>query len=1059
MPGLLATRRLPAFADSATPETPKDHLLQRSGSIGYAPVKFARKLEQKALVTAELKKHGWIPDAVCEQETDYFYDKLGFDDQYFQYESVITIASHILSLYGAKIQALAQGDNTTDTPVRLVREAEDHAVYIDTSFPGVTDQQGPQFEGRLEERYLNATDKVFRVESFRSGCSDWGKPGQELRTYFVSECSFAVDKPEGDDVTDLAKISDKTFLEKATHNTLAIYDRMIKTVVARMGPVMDVYSIQGTKERRLVIGLPRGTCKNFFTALTDLYHYYGLQSSRKYVEQFSNGVCVMSLYLQPANTTEDSTADGALDIDAALHHLITKEASLLFCLPRNYFNDLFVRGELSLQESVYAHCVSAFVAHFLNRLGPEYTSLRQQLDPNSAVHQQLLAKIKRRLREETYTREDVYNIIREQPELVRLLYAQFAGVHFIRRSRSEGGTPDPEQQIKVDRQRLIGRPNRLGGGLQDADIQKLIHEKTNNEHELHVMMSFATFNKHVLKTNFYQPTKTAISFRLDPSFLPPEEYPEPLYGMFLVIGDEFRGTHLRFRDVARGGIRIVKSRTREAYSMNVRGLFDENYALASTQQKKNKDIPEGGAKGVILLDADKQDRGEQAFRKYIDALIDLLLEGHSPGIKDKIVDLYGKEEILFCGPDENTAGLVDWATEHARARGAPWWKSFFTGKSKRLGGIPHDAYGMTSLSVRQYVEGVYEKLGWKEEEVTKIQTGGPDGDLGSNEILLGKEKYVTIIDGAGVLHDPNGLDRSELVRLAKARQMIDAYNAPLSADGYRVLVDDVDLTLPSGEKVANGTNFRNTAHLRDFHAGNREAGSSADMFVPCGGRPEAININNVGQLIDEATGKSRLPALVEGANLFVTQDAKLALEKAGCLVYKDASTNKGGVTSSSLEVLASLSFDDAGFRTHMCVDAHTGAEPAFYRAYVASVQDIIRSNARMEFDAIEREHEATSTPRSLISNRLSEAIVKLQEEMASSSLWQDIKLRTTVLNSAFPPLLLQHIGLDTMLERIPESYVRAIFGCFLASRFVYKHGIAPSPFRIYEFISSFDTQH
>ena len=29
-------------------------------------------------------------------------------------------------------------------------------------------------------------------------------------------------------------------------------------------------------------------------------------------------------------------------------------------------------------------------------------------------------------------------------------------------------------------------------------------------------------------------------------------------------------------------------------------LFDENYNLASTQSLKNKDIPEGGAKGTIL---------------------------------------------------------------------------------------------------------------------------------------------------------------------------------------------------------------------------------------------------------------------------------------------------------------------------------------------------------------------------------------------------------------------------------------------------------------------------
>ena len=36
-------------------------------------------------------------------------------------------------------------------------------------------------------------------------------------------------------------------------------------------------------------------------------------------------------------------------------------------------------------------------------------------------------------------------------------------------------------------------------------------------------------------------------------------------------------------------------------------------------------------------------------------------------------------------------------------------------------------------------------------------TGGPDGDLGSNEILMGNEKLLGLIDGSGVLFDPNGI--------------------------------------------------------------------------------------------------------------------------------------------------------------------------------------------------------------------------------------------------------------------------------------------------------------
>lgn len=77
---------------------------------------------------------------------------------------------------------------------------------------------------------------------------------------------------------------------------------------------------------------------------------------------------------------------------------------------------------------------------------------------------------------------------------------------------------------------------------------------------------------------------------------------------------------------------------------------------------------------------------------------------------------------------------MDWAATHARNRGAEWWKSFTTGKL--LGGVPHDTYGMTSLSIRQYVLGLYKQLGLREKDITKVQTGGPDGDLGSSTYIL-----------------------------------------------------------------------------------------------------------------------------------------------------------------------------------------------------------------------------------------------------------------------------------------------------------------------------------
>ena len=1009
------------FSVPLTNGTGHAHRVLRSATVGYIAPEFTGKLEQKQTVKDILVQGGLVPEAQIPEQIDWFYEKLGIDDVYFTIETPQVIASHITSLYAAKVAAYAREDKQEE--IRLDMEASDHAIYIDTSTPGKTNLGGPRYEQRLETKYLDHAGKSkYRVETFRSPALLGNSPSSKatLRCYFVYQCQFLT-SPENTpaDETRLELISDQGFWQKATANTKQIYQEIIDLAVNRAGPVIEIFDIEGTSEKRMVLAFRTRTAQGLFSALSDLYHYYGVTSSRKYLEQFSNGITVMSVYLRPTS-----------DLDATLSpwedsiNQISKEVSLLYCLPHNKFHTLFLNGQLSLQESVYAHSAWVFVQHFLNRLGPEYRSLSQILNPEDSAQAALLNNLKRRLRSETFTPDYIYEIITNYPGLVRALYASFANIHLPRDLEFAEQVISSSSSVEV---------------LSDDSLKDKITKTVNNEHDEMVMTAFRVFNNAILKTNYFTPTKVALSFRLDASFLPEVEYPKPLYGMFIVIGAEFRGFHLRFKDISRGGIRIVKSRSKEAYAINARNIFDENYGLASTQQRKNKDIPEGGSKGVILLDPKQQHRPREAFEKYIDSILDLLLPAETPGIKNPLVDLHGKEEILFMGPDENTAELVNWATEHARIRGAPWWKSFFTGKSPKLGGIPHDTYGMTTLSVREYVKGIYRKLNLDPATIKKMQTGGPDGDLGSNEIKLSNEKYTAIVDGAGVLVDPNGLNHDELLRLANERKMISEFDiSKLSSDGYRVLCDDSNVTLPSGEVVTNGTSFRNTFHLRD---------SGVDCFVPCGGRPASIDLISVGRLIKD--GKSVVPYLVEGANLFITQDAKLRLEAAGCILYKDASANKGGVTSSSLEVLASLAFDDESFLENMCVNAN-GEAPQFYQDYVKQVQLKIQENARLEFEAIWREHEETGIARSILSDKLSVAITDLDEKLQHSDLWDNEKIRISVLKDALPKLLLEKIGLETIMSRVPESYLRSIFGCYLASRFVYEFGSSPSQFAFYD---------
>ena len=83
-----------------------------------------------------------------------------------------------------------------------------------------------------------------------------------------------------------------------------------------------------------------------------------------------------------------------------------------------------------------------------------------------------------------------------------------------------------------------------------------------------------------------------------------------------------------------------------------------------------------------------------------------------------------------------------------------------------------------------------------------------------DEILLSSDKTIAIIDGSGVAADPAGLDRAELVRLAKKRVPIGNFDrSKLSKDGYMVLVEEQDVKLPcQSTLIFNYVYFSNVSH-------------------------------------------------------------------------------------------------------------------------------------------------------------------------------------------------------------------------------------------------------
>lgn len=225
--------------------------------------------------------------------------------------------------------------------------------------------------------------------------------------------------------------------------------------------------------------------------------------------------------------------------------------------------------------------------------------------------------------------------------------------------------------------------------------------------------------------------------------------------------------------------------------------------------------------------------------------------------------------------------------------------------------------------------------------------------------------------------------------------------------------------------MVDGTDFRNAAHLR----------FKADLFVPCGGRPEAVNISNVLALFD-ADGKPHFKYIVEGANLFLTQQARLHLEKRKVVLFKDSSANKGGVTSSSLEVLAGLSLSTEEYTDLMIFK--DGKPSEFYQNYVKDIQAKIIENAANEFQCIWKEHtrlQGTKT-RTAISDELSQKLNNLQAELETSDLFDDTASLYGVMKRAIPKTLVDRIGLETLLKRLPEAYQRALFSSWVSSHFV-----------------------
>lgn len=563
------------------------------------------------------------------------------------------------------------------------------------------------------------------------------------------------------------------------------------------------------------------------------------------------------------------------------------------------------------------------------------------------------------------------------------------------------------------------------------------------------------FIRYTLKTNFFVPEKHALAFRLDPIYLEKlgndftsDLPPERPFRVTYFYGRYGAGYHIGFSDIARGGWRTLITQGRDDYVTAANTVFKENYVLAHTQHLKNKDIYEGGSKMVAVLDAggnlDKELLIPRLYKLqygFINAFLDIYVTENGKAKDPRVVDYYGEDEPIELGPDENMHDvMVELVAKQAERRGYLLGSGIMS--SKKVG-INHKEFGVTSTGVIRFAEVAMQKLGidMHRDAFTVKFTGGPNGDVAGNAMQLLLErcpqaKICLIVDGTGAFYDPQGADHEAIAEIV-LKQDIDAfdpmalhpggfilYRNQTKQDGLRRLFKKVSYT-DNGLKEQWITNDE---FYRDYN--QLMFTVSADLFIPAGGRPETLDINNYERFFDEK-GVPSAKLIVEGANSFITPEARIELQKRGVVILRDASANKCGVISSSYEIIANLLMSEREFLNNK-------------EEYVADVIDILNRRAEDEAELIFRRSLLSPEPvlYTEISTRISQEI-----NLHYSRLFRFFQKNPELCNKPLYrkaillhlPRLIGKVGrFRKRIDDLPEKIKYAILASEIASSLVYK---------------------
>ena len=442
-----------------------------------------------------------------------------------------------------------------------------------------------------------------------------------------------------------------------------------------------------------------------------------------------------------------------------------------------------------------------------------------------------------------------------------------------------------------------------------------------------VLRAFASMIQATLRTNYFVTRQgsareqNVLSFKLNPGLIDELPLPRPRYEIF-VYSPRVEGVHLRFGNVARGGLRW--SDRREDFRTEILGLV-------KAQAVKNAVIVPVGAKGGFVLKnapaptgdaaADRdalRNEGVACYRLFIAGLLDVTdnVDTASGAViaPEGVVRRDGDDAYLVVAADKGTATFSDIANEVAKSYGFWLGDAFASGGSV---GYDHKAMGITAKGAWESVKRHFREMGvdTQSQDFTVVGVGDMSGDVFGNGMLLSRHiRLVAAFDHRHIFLDPNPDAASSWVErermFALPRSSWDDYDRALISDGGGVYARDRK-SIPISPQVRTALGLpADTEEMTPPALMKAILLAPVDLFWNGGIgtyiKAETESDADVGDRANDSLrvngNQLRVKVIGEGGNLGVTQRGRIEFDLAGGHVNTDAMDNSAGVDCSDHEV-------------------------------------------------------------------------------------------------------------------------------------------------------------